>query len=83
MFWGENVAFQNGGEINQLTILWDRRYKERGGFSEFPPAIFKMLFEPISRCLLSAVSALVGGAFGGTEGENEPSPTLIGPLKAY
>lgn len=83
MFWGENVAFQNGGQINQLTILWDRRYKERGGFSEFPLPYFKMLFEPISRCLLSAVSPLDGGAFGGAEGRNEPSPTPINPLKAY
>lgn len=47
-----------------------------------PLAIFKMLFEPISRCLLSAVSPLDGGAFGGTEGRNEPSPTSISALTA-
>lgn len=56
-FWGggererENVAFQNGGQINQLTILWDRRYKERGGFSGFPPL-------PYLRCCLSPSAAV-------------------------
>lgn len=49
-FGGENVAFQNGGQINQLTILWDRRYKERGGFSEFPL--------PYLRCCLSPSAAV-------------------------
>lgn len=60
---GGGAAFQNGGQINPLTILWDRGFKERDGFRDPPtPAIFKMLSEPISRRLLSAWPP-DGGAF--------------------
>lgn len=65
---GGDVAFQNGGQINQLTILWDRRHKGRGGLSRIPLPYLRCCLRPSAAVFCPLRLSLFRTAAGPLEG---------------